>query len=278
MAQNNVKQIPDDKEFLKAIEKSITEKSKLLIDFNATWCAPCKAIAPIFSQLAAKYQEISFLSVDIDKCKGIAVGLDVREVPTFHFYYAGTLIKAVKGANKDLLEQSVDEFAQMTPETLTNKINQQTESLKDGDLVEQIDFTKSECLNDEKENPWTNAFKADDKIVKSDTDEQLLFNISFKKQVHLKTLKIIAPSDGSGPKKLKLFLNKINFGFSEAEDDPAVQEVTLTPKDLVKDTEPLKLNALKFMKVNSLSIFVASNQEGEEQTQIEQIIFFGKPS
>lgn len=120
--------------------------------------------------------------------------------------------------------------------------------------------------------------KIQKKFVQSDTDEQLLFNLSFQRQVQIKTLKIIAPSDGSGPKSVKLFVNRQNLGFSESEDDPATQEFKLKPKDLEKDTEPIKLNTIKFVKVNSVSIFIQSNQEGEDQTQVNKIILFGKPN
>lgn len=40
--------------------------------FFATWCGPCKRLKPIFSQMAAKYTQASFLTVDVDECKRTA--------------------------------------------------------------------------------------------------------------------------------------------------------------------------------------------------------------
>lgn len=81
------------------------------------------------------------------------------------------------------------------------------------------------------------------------------------------------------PKKVKLFANKLNLGFSEAEDQPATQELTLTKKDVESAGNPVdsatKVLAAKFAKVSSLTVFIADNQGDEEKTEITRIVLVG---
>lgn len=45
----------------------ISSPFQVLVDFTATWCGPCKMIAPIFEQLSTTYTNIVFLKVDVDQ-------------------------------------------------------------------------------------------------------------------------------------------------------------------------------------------------------------------
>lgn len=78
---------------------------------------------------------------------------------------------------------------------------------------------------------------------------------------------------------MKLFANKLNLGFSEAEELPATQELILTKKDVDSTTDPAesatKILAAKFAKVSSLAIFVTDNQGEEEHTKITKIVLYG---
>ncbi len=54
-----------------------------VLDFNATWCGPCKMLAPVFDATAKKYDgKVRFVSVDVDKCPLTAENFGVRAVPT----------------------------------------------------------------------------------------------------------------------------------------------------------------------------------------------------
>lgn len=83
----------------------------------------------------------------------------------------------------------------------------------------------------------------------------------------------------SAPRKVKLFVNKLNLGFSEAEDQAATQELTLKAADVKVAGDPAssatKVLTAKFAKVSSLTIFVADNQSEEETTSISAIYLFG---
>ncbi len=53
-----------------------------IVDFNATWCGPCKRIAPILEELAAEYQgKIDIYKVDIDKERKLAEAFNVSSIP-----------------------------------------------------------------------------------------------------------------------------------------------------------------------------------------------------
>ena len=53
-----------------------------IVDFNATWCGPCRQIAPILEELAAEYDgQIVIYKVDVDKCRDIAEAFGISSIP-----------------------------------------------------------------------------------------------------------------------------------------------------------------------------------------------------
>jgi hypothetical protein len=150
------------------------------------------------------------------------------------------------------------------------------------DLDSLVDYGSSECLNEQKENNYKNVFvKSEEeknvgKFLRSDADAQLLLNIHFQQAVKIHSIKIDSPEDGSGPKTLRLFVNKVSMGFTEAEDDTPVQELVLTPQNLKKDANPTPLKFVKFQNVNSISIFVQDNQGNADNTVIDKLHLIGQ--
>jgi thioredoxin 1 len=64
-----------------------------LVDFHATWCGPCKTLAPILDQLKSKKgQALRILKIDVDKNPAIADQLGIRGVPTLIYYKNGKQI------------------------------------------------------------------------------------------------------------------------------------------------------------------------------------------
>lgn len=60
-----------------------------VVDFNATWCGPCRKLAPILDELAKQFKgKVDFYSVDVDKNKPLAQALQVRSVPFLVFYFS----------------------------------------------------------------------------------------------------------------------------------------------------------------------------------------------
>ena len=82
---------------------------KLLVDFTATWCGPCKAIGPYFEELAAKFPDVTFVKVDVDELDDVAASCGISAMPTFQLYSNGVMVKEMCGADKAKLEALANE-------------------------------------------------------------------------------------------------------------------------------------------------------------------------
>ncbi|EGC47442.1 thioredoxin [Histoplasma capsulatum var. duboisii H88] len=70
----------------------------IVIDCFATWCPPCKAIAPKLVELSEQHPNVGFYKVDVDECPDVAQELGVRAMPTFVFFKDGQKVDEVVGA------------------------------------------------------------------------------------------------------------------------------------------------------------------------------------
>lgn len=76
----------------------------IVIEFSATWCGPCKRIAPHFNQLAQNMKNIIFCKVDINDCEELAMEFNIKSVPTFIFIKDGKIIATLPKADMDALQ------------------------------------------------------------------------------------------------------------------------------------------------------------------------------
>ncbi|RPA79589.1 thioredoxin-domain-containing protein [Ascobolus immersus RN42] len=83
----------------------------VVVDFHATWCGPCKQIAPIFEQLASTHEKkgrVAFVKVDTDACPEVARSYQVTAMPTFIFFLSGTESTRIRGADPSRLRSEID--------------------------------------------------------------------------------------------------------------------------------------------------------------------------
>ncbi|EAL63815.1 hypothetical protein DDB_G0287227 [Dictyostelium discoideum AX4] len=80
-----------------------------VVYLTATWCGPCRAIAPVFTNIsnAPENSKITFFKVDVDALKKLPVCESLQGVPTFIAYRNGEEQERFSGANKVALENMV---------------------------------------------------------------------------------------------------------------------------------------------------------------------------
>jgi thioredoxin 1 len=77
----------------------------VVVDFFATWCGPCKKIAPAFEKLSEVYPTIVFLKVDVDESAELVDKYGIQAMPTFLFMKDGVVVKRIEGADLRAMEE-----------------------------------------------------------------------------------------------------------------------------------------------------------------------------
>jgi len=78
-----------------------------VVDFTATWCGPCRRVAPAFENLSHKYPDVNFLKVVESTCQELIVQLGIRAFPTFRLYVGGNQVDEVQGADIGQVESKI---------------------------------------------------------------------------------------------------------------------------------------------------------------------------
>lgn len=268
-ATPNLKIIPQDDVF--QTELSAAGVKLVVVDFFATWCAPCQRIAPVFEELAHKYPKAIFVKVDVDKCQETAASNGVTAMPTFLFFRNKTKIDTLRGADPATLEERVKRWYGSGEDA-------DDDNLVKGhmDLSTFISSAGCECLNEADDHVLAHALTSKGGYLESDCDEQLIISISFNQIVKIHSLRLNGPAD-KGPKTVKVFINQPKtLDFESADSMEPVQTIELTP-ELLADGSVVPLRYVKFQSVSSITLFVKDNQSGGEVTQIDYLGFIGTP-
>lgn len=88
----------------------IQSSTPVLVDFTATWCGPCKMIAPILDQVAGEYGDrVKIVKLDVDDNQATAAKFGIRGVPTLMLFKSGQAVETKVGAmSKSQLTEFLD--------------------------------------------------------------------------------------------------------------------------------------------------------------------------
>ncbi|KAK9913889.1 hypothetical protein M0R45_037693 [Rubus argutus] len=95
------------------LSEAIKDDTLVVANFSASWCNPCISIAPAYSELAAKYPSILFLTLDVDDLAELSTSWDIKATPTFVFLKDGRQVDKLVGGNKPELQKKAAAVAQL---------------------------------------------------------------------------------------------------------------------------------------------------------------------
>lgn len=82
-----------------ALDSLLTSQSLVVMDCTASWCGPCKLVAPLMDQLADEYGDrVTVVKLDVDSNKPVAKRFGIKSIPAVLFFKQGEQVDTVIGA------------------------------------------------------------------------------------------------------------------------------------------------------------------------------------
>ena len=75
----------------------INSEKTVLIDFWATWCGPCKMIAPVIEEIAEEVESIKVCKIDVDAAPELAAAFGIQSIPTLVLMKNGKIVNKTVG-------------------------------------------------------------------------------------------------------------------------------------------------------------------------------------
>jgi len=81
-----------------AFQQTVAAGGKVVVDFWAEWCGPCRMMKPVLAQLAEAYPQVTVASVNVDEVPQPAMQFQINSIPAFILFENGKPVKQAIGA------------------------------------------------------------------------------------------------------------------------------------------------------------------------------------
>ncbi len=95
MPQTQIVPVVDEARFAAEV---LEADRPVVVDFTASWCPPCRVMAPVLDELAADRDDVRFVKVDVDADPAVAQRYGVMSMPTFLLFRDGRPVLQLVGA------------------------------------------------------------------------------------------------------------------------------------------------------------------------------------
>jgi thioredoxin 1 len=94
------------------LQQKINNGEKLMVEFWADWCGPCKMMKPIFERVSQSNEsEVQMYTLNIDNNREVALSLGIRSIPTIKMFNSGEVIETKVGLmNESQIKDMVTEL------------------------------------------------------------------------------------------------------------------------------------------------------------------------
>lgn len=88
-------------------EEVINSREPILVDFFATWCGPCKMLAPVLERISTSRADFDIAKIDVDQSQNLAYKYDVQVVPTIVIFKNGNVMNRLEGflSESEIIEE-----------------------------------------------------------------------------------------------------------------------------------------------------------------------------